>query len=97
MEFIAEILMEILGEAIMEGGETAASSRRLPRWARILALAGLVLFYAALFTILTLVGIAALRNQGALWISLIVFALAGLLVFMVVHKLHKILRTFSKK
>ena len=93
MDFIAEILMEILGEAIMEGGETAVSSRRLPRWARILALAGLMLFYAAVFAVILLVGIGAARDLPL--ISLLLFALDGLLVFMVVHKLHKILRTFQ--
>ena len=95
MDFIAEILMEILGETIMEGGESAASSHRLPRWARILALVGLMLFYAAVFGMILLAGIGALRELP--WVSLLLFALDGLLVFMTVHKLRKILRTFPRK
>ena len=94
MDFIAEFLMELLGEIIMEGGEDAAANHRLPRWLRILILIGLVLFYAAIFTIILLVGIGAFRDLP--WMSVLLFALDAMLVFMVVRKFRKILRTLPR-
>ena len=95
MDFFLEFAFELVGEMIMEGGENAASSHRLPRWARVLILIGMALFYAAIFAILLLVGVGAFRELP--WISAILFALDAALVFLLVHKFRRILRTFSRK
>ncbi len=95
MDFIAEFVMELLGDIIMEGGEDAASNHRLPKWLRTLILIGLALFYAAIFAIILLVGIGAFRDLP--WMSALLFALDAMLVLMAVHKFRKILRTFPRK
>ena len=95
MDFIAEFVIELLGEIIMEGGEDAAANHRLPKWLRILILIGLALFYVAIFTIILLVGIGAFRDLP--WMAVLLFALDAMLIFMLVHKFRKILRTFPRK
>ena len=92
MELIAEIVLEALGELLIEGGVKAASSRRLPRWARVLILTGLGLLFSAVFAVILLVGIAAL--QELLPLSLFLFALDAVWIFLGVRKLRKILRSF---
>ena len=95
MELIAEIVVEILGELLIEGGVEAASSRRLPTWARVLVLIGLGLLFAAVFALILLVGIAALQELPLL--SLVLFALDAVWIFTGLRKLRKILRTFSRQ
>ena len=95
MDAIAEIFMEILGTAIIEGGVSAASNRRRPLWQRVLVLAVLVLFSIAVFAVLLLVGIGAFRDLPL--ISLFLFALDAVWVFLSVRKFRNILRTFSRK
>ena len=95
MEFLAEILMEMLGTAIVEGGADAASDRRRPAWQRVLFLTVLDLFCAGVFAVLLLVGIYALPDLPL--ISLFLFALDAVWVFLCVRRLRKILRTFSRK
>ena len=92
MELFAEFILEILGELLMEGGAQAASSRRLPIWARVLILAVLGLLFLAVFAILLLVGIAAFQELPLL--SLFLLALDAAWIFFGVRKLRKILRTF---
>ena len=93
MDFVAEFFLEILGEAVVEGGVNAASDRRRPKWLRGLILALLGLFAAAVFAVIFLVGLAAVRAHPL--ISLALFALDGCWAFLCVRKLRKILRTFS--
>ena len=95
MDFVAELAMELLGEIIMEGGEEAASNHRLPKWLRILILIGLALFYTAVFAILLLIGLAAVRDVPL--ISFLLLALDAGWVFLGVRKFRKILRTFPRK
>ena len=95
MDAIAEILMEMLGTAIVEGGVSAASNRRRPKWQRILMLAVLCLFFAAVFAVILLVGLGAVRDLPL--ISLLLFALDAVWVFLGVRRLRKILHTFSKQ
>ena len=95
MEFIAEIVVEILGELFIEGGVEAASSRRLPKWARILILVGLGLLFSAVFVLILLVGICALRELPLL--SLVLFALDAVWFYSGFRKFRKILRTFSRQ
>lgn len=95
MEFFAEILMEMLGTAIVEGGVSAASNRRRPAWQRLLVLAVLALFCAAVFAVILLVGIGALPDLPL--ISLFLFALDAIWVFLCVRRLRKILRALSRK
>ena len=92
MELIAEIVVEIFGELLIEGGVEAASSRRLPGWARVLVLAVLGLLFAAVFALILLVGIAALQELPLL--SLVLFALDAAWIFSGFRKFRKILRTF---
>ena len=93
MDAILEILMEMLGTAIVEGGVSAASNRRRPVWHRVLILAVLGLFFAAVFAVILLVGIGAARDLPL--ISLFLFALDAAWVFLGVRRLRSILRTFS--
>ena len=95
MDAILEIFMEILGTAIIEGGVSAASSRRRPVWQRVLILAVLGLFSAAVFAIILLVGIGAFRDFPL--VALFLFALDAVWVFLGIRRLHKILHTFSRK
>ena len=95
MELIAEIVVEVLGELLIEGGVGAASSRRLPMWARVLVLIGLGLLFAAVFALILLVGIAALQELPLL--SLVLFALDAAWIFSGLRKFRKILRTFSRQ
>ena len=95
MEFIAEIIVEVLGELLIEGGAQAVSSRRLPKWARILILIGLGLLFFAVFALILLVGIAALQELPLL--SLVLFVLDAAWVFSGFRKFRKILRTFPRQ
>ena len=95
MDAILEILMEMLGTAIVEGGADAASDRRRPVWQRVLVLALLALFCAAVFAVILLVGVGALPDLPV--ISLFLFALDAIWVFLCVRRFRKILRTFSRK
>ena len=95
MEFIAELAVELLGEFFIEGGVKAASSRRLPGWARMLILTGLGLLFSAVFVLILLVGICALRELPLL--SLVLFALDAAWIFSAFRKLRKILRTFPRQ
>ena len=54
MDFILETVVEILGELLIESGTQAASSRRLPRWARVLILIVLGLLFLAVLLLLLL-------------------------------------------
>ena len=94
MEFIAEIVLEVLGELLMEGGVGAASSRRLPAWARVLILIVLGLLFLAVFALILLVGIAALQELPLL--SLVLFVLDAAWVFSGFRKFRQILRTFPR-
>ena len=95
MELIAEILVEVLGELLIEGGVEAASSRRLPRWARVLILTALGLLFSAVFAVILLVGICALQEIPLL--SLVLFALDAAWVFSGFRKFRKIMHTFSRQ
>ena len=88
METIAEIIVEVLGELLMG----AASSRRLPRWARILILTGLGLLFLAVFVLILMVGICALQELPLL--SLVLFVLDAAWFVSGFRKFRKILRTF---
>ena len=94
MEVIAEIAVEILGELLIEGGVGAASSRRVPGWARVLILGVLGLLFLAVFAVILLVGIAALRELPLL--SAVLFVLDASWVFSGFRKFRKILRTFPR-
>ena len=92
MELIAEIVVEVLGELLIEGGVKAASSRRLPGWARVLVLTVLGMLFFAVFTVILLVGICALQELPLL--SLVLFVLDAAWVFSGFRKFRKILHTF---
>ena len=95
MEFIAEFVVEVLGELLIEGGAQAASSRRLPGWARMLILTGLGLLFFAVFALILLVGICAIRELPLL--SLVLFVLDAAWVFSGFRKFRKIMRTFFRQ
>ena len=95
MEFIAEIVVEALGELLIEGGAEAASDRRLPKWARVLILAVLGLLFLAVFAILLLVGIAARQELPLL--SLVLLVLDAAWFFAGLRKFRKILRAFPRQ
>ena len=95
MELIAEIVVEVLGELLIEGGVEAASSRRLPKLARVLILIGLGLLFSAVFFLILLVGIAALQELPLL--SLVLFALDAVWLFSGVQKFRKILRALPRQ
>ena len=94
MELIAEIVVAVLGELLIEGGAQAASSRRLPGWARVLILIGLGLLFFAVFALILLAGIGMFRDLPLF--SLFLLALDAAWIFFGVRKLRKILRTFSR-
>ena len=96
MDFVAEIFMEILGEAIMEGGTAAASDRRRPKWQRVLILSLFMLFFAAVFVLMTAAGVIMLTD-GRPVAGVLMFILDLALIFFYVHKFRNILRTFSRK
>ena len=95
MDFILETVVEILGELLIEGGAQAASSRRLPKWVRVLILAVLGLLFLAVFAILLLVGIAARQELPLL--SLVLLVLDAAWVFAGLRKFRKILRGFPRQ
>ena len=95
MELFAEIVLEILGELHIEGGAQAASSRRLPTWVRILVLAGLGLLFFAVFALILRVGIGMFQELRLLSIAL--FALDAVWIFLGFRKFRKIMRTFSRQ
>ena len=94
MDFIVEFVLEIFGELLIEGGVEAASSRRLPQWARVLILVGLGLLFSAVFVLILAVGICALQELPLL--SLILFALDAVWFFSGVRKFRKILRAIPR-
>ena len=96
MDAILEILMEMLGTAIVEGGVSAASNRRRPIWQRVLVLTLIALFFAAAFGLMAWAGVLMAR-QGRIAAAVCMFALDAGLVFFCACKVRKILRTFSRK
>ena len=94
MELIAEIVVEVLGELLIEGGAEAASNRRLPKLARVLILVGLGLLFSAVFFLILLVGIAALQELPLL--SLVLFALDAVWIFSGVRKFREIIRAIPR-
>ena len=96
MDFVAEIFMEILGEAIIEGGVDAASDHRRPKWQRVLILSLIMLFFAAVFVLMTAAGVIMLTD-GRPVAGVLMLALDLALIFFCLHKFRNILRTFSRK
>ena len=95
MEFLAEFLVERLGEVIIEAGTDAAANHRVPKWLRVLVLIALGLLFAAVLAILVIVGIAAFSELPL--ISVLLFALSAAWIFLGVRKFRRILRTFSRQ
>ena len=95
MDLILETVVEILGELLIESGTQAASSRRLPRWARVLILIVLGLLFLAVFAVILLVGIGIFQELPLLSIALL--ALDAVWIFLGFRKFRKILRTFSRQ
>ena len=95
MEFLMELLFEVLGEVFLENGVEMAADHRLPRWASVLILIVTALLFTAVFAIILLVGIGAVRDLPL--ISFFLFALDAVWVFLGVHKFRKITRTFSRQ
>ncbi len=91
-----EILGEVLVEAILEGGVSAASDHRRPRWQRVLALSLLALFFAAVFALIAAGGVIAVR-KGIPIAGVFLFALDLALVVFSFRKLRKILRAFHRE
>ena len=94
MEFLTEFVIELLDEFLVDAGVDTVSDRRRPMWLRILILAGLGLLFTAVFAILLIVGIGAFRDLPL--ISLFLFALDAVFVFVTIRKLRKILYTLSR-
>ena len=95
MEFLVELLFEILGEVFLENGIEIASDHRLPKWARVLVLIGSALFFTAVFGMILVVGVGAFREVPL--ISLLLFALDAGLAFLCVHQIRKSLRIRSRQ
>ena len=89
MEFLLEVLAETIGEVFLNCGIEASIDHRLPKWLRVLILAATTLVFAAVFGIPLIVGIGALSHTP--WISLLLFALDGGLVFLCACKVRKVL------
>ncbi len=96
MDFVVEILGEVLGEAILEGGVAVASDHRRPGWQRVLVLSLLTLFFAAVFAVMAVGGVFLVR-EGRLLAGIVLFILDLALIVLSFYKLHKILRTFPRK
>ena len=96
MDFLIEFVGEILAELVLEGGESAASDHRRPRWQRVLVLALLALFFAAALGLITWAGVL-MAQEGRIAAAVCMFALDMGLVFFCACKIRKILRTFSCK
>lgn len=96
MDAIAEIFMEILGELVLEGGVSAASDHRRPKWLRVLILTLMALFFAAVFALMAAGGIIMLKD-GKPIAGVLMLALDLALVVLSVYSLRKILRTFSRR
>ncbi len=96
MDFVAEIFLEILGKAMIEGGMSAASDHRRPRWQRVLILSLMMLFFAAVFALMTAAGIIMVTESRPLAGAAMLVLDLGLIVCCV-YGLRKILCTFSRK
>ncbi len=94
MEFLIEFV-GILADLVLEGGADAASNCRRPMWQRVL-LALIVLVFAAVFALMTASGVMML-TEGRPIAGVLMLGLALGLVVLSLHKLRKILRTFSRK
>lgn len=95
MEFLIEFV-GILADLVLEGGADAASNCRRPMWQRVLILALIVLVFAAVFALMTASGVMMLTD-GRPIAGVLMLGLALGLVVLSLHKLRKILRTFSRK
>lgn len=95
MEFLIEFV-GILADLVLEGGADAASNCRRPMWQRVLILALIVLVFAAAFALMTVSGVMMLTD-GRPIAGVLMLGLALGLVVLSLHKLRKILRTFSRK
>ncbi len=93
MEFLIEFV-GILADLVLEGGADAASNCRRPMWQRVLILALIVLVFAA--ALMTASGVMML-TEGRPIAGVLMLGLALGLVVLSLHKLRKILRTFSRK
>ena len=77
------------------GGRRVRRLQPRPAWLRVLVLAVLGLFCAAVFAVILLVGVGSLPDLPL--IALFLFALDAVWVSLCVRRSCKILRTFSRK
>ena len=96
MDFLTEFLLEALGELVLDGGMSAASERRRPRWLRLLILLFIALLFIAVFAGIVAGGIVFL-SEGRLPVGIVLLLLDLALVACTAYQLHKILRTLSEK
>ena len=95
MDFLIELLFEVIGEVFLENGVEIAACHRLPKWLRVLILACTALAFAAVFGIILAVGIKSLREAPPL--SLLMFAMDLVLVFWCVYQVRKVLRILPRQ
>jgi len=96
MAFILELLVELLGEALLDGGVSAASDHRRPGWLRVLILSLLALFFAAVFALMAAGGVIIFR-EGRHAAGVVLLALDLALIVFSICRLYQILRTFPRK
>ena len=96
MDFLIEFVGELLGELVLEGGVSAASDHRRPKWQRVLILTLMALFFAAVFALMAAGGIIMLTEHRPI-AGVLMLAIDLALVVLSVYSLRRILRTFSRR
>ena len=86
--FFMELIIEIILELFIEGGEEICTNRKISKWIRYPILFLLILFFLAVMFLIFFVGISALRTNMPFGILIIAIGLVMLISF--INKFRKV-------
>ncbi|MCM1166986.1 MAG: hypothetical protein NC299_12600 [Lachnospiraceae bacterium] len=89
MDDLIEVLIESLFEGLVDGIDSASTSKRLPAGLRILFAALLFLFFGAVFGGMVFAGVMLIK-EGTWLLGLIMFAIAAGVLGYLIWKFFKI-------
>lgn len=92
MDDFIEVLIEELLEGIVDGVDSASTSKRLPVGLRIFFAVLLLVFFGGVFGLMTFVGIMLIKDNGAILAGIFMFAIAAFILGYLIRKIRKILR-----
>ena len=94
-----EFLIELLGELFIEGAETTAKSRRIPKWVRYIALVLLILFYLVIIGVIVLVDIVIIRNidEVPFLLLILMLGITLIVIYLTIKYFKRFIASIRKK